>query len=80
MCKWQEALSILPHINAILWELGMQWEQYLGYTCDGAGTYPDIFYRINRFREEDNSHLPNPFDDDYWEYDGRLNNLESKNL
>ena len=46
MCKYQEALSILRHINAMIWELGMQWEQYLGYTCDGGGTYPDIFYRI----------------------------------
>ena len=46
MCKYQEALSILRHINAMIWELGMQWEQYLGHTCDGGGTYPDIFYRI----------------------------------
>ena len=30
----------------MIWELGMQWEQYLGHTCDGGGTYPDIFYRI----------------------------------
>ena len=31
-------------INKLLWEIGVQWEKYLGYVCDGGGTYPDVYY------------------------------------
>ena len=34
----------MPMINKLLWEIGVQWEKYLGYVCDGGGTYPDVFY------------------------------------
>ena len=32
--------------------------------------------RINRFREENPSHLPNPYDDDYWDYEDLGVNFE----
>ena len=33
--------------------------------------------RINRFREENPSHLPNPYDDDYWDYEDLGVNFEA---
>ena len=35
ICKWREALELMPQINQWLVALGVKWEKMTGNKCDG---------------------------------------------